>query len=244
MSLHPIKWSGLRPKSMGRNRNEGKLFMKREIDLKEISDGKLYGLNDMVRADCGDCKGCSDCCQGMGQSVILDPLDCFRLTKNLHCTMEELLADKLELHVVDGIVLPNLKMGGRENRCGFLDQGGRCNIHSFRPGICRLFPLGRVYEEQGFQYFLQIHECRMENRTKVKVRKWLDTPDAKRYENFVSDWHFFLKQLERKLEENGDQALANKISMSVLKQFYFTPYDRDQGFYDQFGKRLEASSFL
>jgi len=158
--------------------------------------------------------------------------------------MEELLADKLELQVVDGIVLPNLKMGGKEERCGFLNREGRCGIHGFRPGICRLFPLGRIYDEQGFQYFLQVHECRKENRAKVKVRKWIDTPDVKRYERFVSDWHFFLKRLEREMEENEDQTLANKISMYVLKQFYLMPYDKDQDFYDQFGKRLEASSFL
>ena len=218
--------------------------MKREIDWKEISDGKLYGLNDMVRADCGDCKGCSSCCQGMGQSVILDPLDCFRLTENLHCTLEALLADKLELHVVDGIVLPNLKMGGKEEKCGFLDHEGRCGIHSFRPGVCRLFPLGRIYGEEGFRYFLQIHECSMENRAKVKVRKWIDTPDVTRYETFVCDWHFFLKRLEGKMEENKDQSYANQVSMYVLKQFYLTPYDRGQDFFDQFGKRLEAGSFL
>lgn len=223
---------------------EEKSFMKREIDWKEISDGKLYGLNDMVKADCGDCEGCWACCQGMGQSVILDPLDCFRLTENLKCTMEALLAHKLELNVVDGIVLPNLIMGGKEERCGFLDHEGRCGIHSFRPGVCRLFPLGRIYGDHGFQYFLQVNECRKENRTKVKVYKWLDTPEVKRYEKYVSDWHFFLKRLEGKLEENGDQAYANKVSMYVLKQFYLTPYDGEQDFYDQFGKRLEASSFL
>lgn len=218
--------------------------MKREIDLKEISDGKLYSLNDMVKADCGDCKGCSDCCQGMGTSVTLDPLDCFRLTQNLHCTLESLLADKLELNVVDGLVLPNLKMGGQEERCGFLNSEGRCQIHGFRPGICRLFPLGRVYEEQTFQYFLQIHECRMENRSKVKVRKWIDTPDTKRYEKFILDWHNFLKQLEDKMKRNNDPAFAKKTSMYVLKQFYLMPFEVDQDFYDQFGKRLEASSFL
>ena len=192
---------------------EEKSFMKREIDWKEISDGKLYGLNDMVKADCGDCEGCWACCQGMGQSVILDPL-------------------------------PNLIMGGKEERCGFLDHEGRCGIHSFRPGVCRLFPLGRIYGDHGFQYFLQVNECRKENRTKVKVYKWLDTPEVKRYEKYVSDWHFFLKRLEGKLEENRDQAYANKVSMYVLKQFYLTPYDGEQDFYDQFGKRLEASSFL
>ena len=66
--------------------------MKREIDLNEISDGRLYGLNDMVKADCKDCRGCSACCSRMGQSITLDPLDCFRLTENLHCTLEALLS--------------------------------------------------------------------------------------------------------------------------------------------------------
>ncbi len=76
------------------------------------------------------------------------------------------------------------------------------------------------------------------------MRKWIDTPDVKRYEKFVSDWHFFLKRLEREMEENEDQTLANKISMYVLKQFYLMPYEKDQDFYDQFGKRLEASTLL
>ena len=218
--------------------------MKREIDFKDISDGKRYGLNDMVKADCGDCKGCSSCCRGMGQSVILDPLDCFRLTENLHCTLETLLAGKLELNVVDGIVLPNLKMGGQEECCGFLSSDGRCQVHSFRPGICRLFPLGRIYEDQGFQYFLQVHECKMESRAKVKVRKWIDTPDVKRYEKFISDWHYFLKKVEKRIEEAQDQTLVKNASLYVLKQFYLTPYNREEDFYDQFGKRLEAASFL
>ena len=39
--------------------------MEREIDLKEISDGKLYEANDMVKAGCDDCRGCSSCCRGM-----------------------------------------------------------------------------------------------------------------------------------------------------------------------------------
>ena len=49
--------------------------MLRNIDLNEISDGNLYTSNDLVRADCGGCRGCSDCCQGMGDSIILDPYD-------------------------------------------------------------------------------------------------------------------------------------------------------------------------
>lgn len=49
-------------------------------DLQEISDGKIYGCNDMVRAACGDCAGCHACCEKMGTSIVLDPCDIWRLT--------------------------------------------------------------------------------------------------------------------------------------------------------------------
>ncbi|MBP3902148.1 MAG: YkgJ family cysteine cluster protein, partial [Blautia sp.] len=53
--------------------------MLRNESLEEIWDGKLYTLNDMVKADCQGCKGCSDCCRGMDDTVVLDPLDVHRI---------------------------------------------------------------------------------------------------------------------------------------------------------------------
>ena len=218
--------------------------MKREIDIKEISDGKLYDLNDMVKADCKDCEGCSACCKGMGNSIVLDPLDVFRLTKGLNCTFEALIQNQAELNVVDGIVLPSIRMGEEGEAWGFLDPQGRCSIHSFRPGICRLFPLGRIYTEEGIRYFLQIYECAKKNRTKVKVRSFMDNPDGKRYDKFIADWHDFLKKAENEMEKHNDPNFTRELSMNVLKMFYLTPYEKEQDFYDQFGKRLEAITFL
>ena len=57
--------------------------MKRNIDLNEISDGRLYSSGDMVKADCHDCAGCSACCRGMGDSIKLDPMDIWRLKKGV-----------------------------------------------------------------------------------------------------------------------------------------------------------------
>ena len=212
--------------------------MKRQVELQEISDGKLYGVNDLVKADCGDCEGCSACCRGMGESIILDPLDVSRLTKGLKTTFEELLAGPVELNMSDGLILPNLKMQEEDGCCAFLDQDGRCSIHDFRPGICRLFPLGRYYENGGFQYFLQIHECRKENRSKVKVKKWIDTPDVKKYEKFVSSWHYFLLEMEEYTAKNPDE--VKKVTMDILNRFYLIPFKEDEDFYLQFEKRLTA----
>ena len=71
--------------------------MRREVTLEEISDGRLYDANDMVKADCQDCKGCHDCCTGMGDSVLLDPYDVCRMSRGLRIIPEELIGSVLEL---------------------------------------------------------------------------------------------------------------------------------------------------
>lgn len=209
--------------------------MLREVSMEKISDGKLYGPNDMVRAGCDDCKGCSACCRGMGTSIVLDPYDMHRMVTGLKMTAAALLGAYLELNVTDGIVQPNIRMAGEGEQCLFLDEEGRCSIHPYRPGICRLFPLGRIYDGKGgFQYFLQVHECKKEKRTKVKVRKWMDTPDGASYDKFIADWHYFLLDLQQKLTAEN----SRKISMYVLQQFYLTPYENED-FYGSFDTRLK-----
>ncbi|MBO5460909.1 MAG: YkgJ family cysteine cluster protein [Ruminococcus sp.] len=211
--------------------------MKRDIDMKEVSDGKLYTSSDLAKLGCSDCAGCSDCCQGMGQSIILDPYDIYQLTKGLNCTFNELLQDKIELSVVDGLILPNLALKGESEVCGFLNEEGRCSIHAIRPGFCRLFPLGRIYEDNTFHYFLQIHECKKENRTKVKISKWLGIPKLKQYEQFVTDWHYFLNNVEDNLKEMQDEQQIKNAAMGLVKLFYLMPYDFERDFYEQFYER-------
>lgn len=212
--------------------------MRREVSLEEISDGCLYGPNDMVKADCQDCTGCWDCCLGMGESIVLDPLDVHRLCMNLKKSMEELLSREISLGVMDGNILPYLNMTGKDERCVFLNQEGRCAIHPFRPGICRLFPLGRFYENNSYQYFLQVHECKKQNRSKIKVKKWIDTPDVKRYEAFVRDWHYFLKDVQEVLYQTEDTDKIRDLNLYVVKKFYMLPYDQERDFYPQFYERL------
>ena len=114
--------------------------MKRNIDIKEISDGKLYGPNDMVKADCRGCEGCSACCHGMGTSIVLTPLDIYRLEKELNASFGELMTKGVELNLADGVILPNLAMRGEKEACAFLMIPGdarsmwqdRISVVSFR----------------------------------------------------------------------------------------------------------------
>ena len=214
--------------------------MKRNVSLSDISDGRLYGSGDMVRADCHGCQGCYQCCMGMGNSVILDPFDVYRLQLGLGKEMSLLLAEgSVELNVVDGIILPNLRMVGTEERCTFLNEAGRCSIHESRPGLCRLFPLGRYYENGDFRYFLQTGECREKSRSKVKASRWIDTPDQDRYHDFICRWHYFLNELEESVRGAEDSEAAKQLNMRLLQVFYLAPYDGESDFFGQFQERMD-----
>lgn len=212
--------------------------MKRNIDINEVSDGKLYTANDMARLGCNGCTGCSDCCSGMGDTIVLDPYDAYCLMKGLNMTFDELLADKVEINMFDGVILPNLKMAGESETCGFLDQNGRCTIHAIRPGVCRLFPLGRIYEDGGFRYFLQIYECKKQKRSKEKISKWIGVPEIKKYERFISDWHYFLLDMEEEIKQMKDKDKICRTGLNLLAVFYRKPYDTKLDFYSQFYERL------
>ena len=215
--------------------------MERQIDLNEVTDGKRYGLDDMVRADCAGCAGCSACCRGRGTSGILDPFDVHRLVTGTGFSFEALLQNHLELNVVDGVILPNLKMAGESEACAFLNEEGRCSVHAHRPGICRIFPLGRLYEDGSFSYILQIHECAKGNRSKVKVKKWIDTPDAKTYDAYIARWHYFLKALQKLAREDEEGTVAKTVSMYVLKTFYLTPYRESANVLAQIEMRIRMA---
>lgn len=216
-----------------------------EVNLQEISDGKLYGINDMVKVGCHDCAGCSQCCRDMGQSILLDPYDVFRLSKNLGVTFQELMIKHVELHVEDGLILPNLKMTeDADPRCAFLNEQGRCSIHQFRPGICRLFPLGRSYEEDKLKYFLLTDACPIPNKTKMKIGKWLEMPQLVSYEKFLVTWHNFVKRMRTVLEDHGDdEAYTKMLTVKFLEIFYLKPYENED-FYGEFQQRLEIAKVL
>lgn len=215
--------------------------MLREFDMEAVSDGRLYTANDLVKADCGGCQGCSECCRNEGDTIILDPYDVYWLCRGLQTDFNSLLSGGyVALQVVDGLIMPNLNLDEARG-CPFLNREGRCSIHAFRPGFCRLFPLGRIYDGDSFRYFLQVQEC-PKPKTKVKIKKWLGIQNLPAYEKYVSDWHHYRKGLEEKVEAEPDR--MKEVSLKLLHKFFASPYDLTRDFYVQFygraGENLEG----
>lgn len=210
--------------------------MERYLDMTEVSDGRKYRRSDMVKLGCNECAGCSDCCHKVGDSIVLDPWDIYMLTLHLDCSFEELLGDRVALGLVDGLILPHIQIENEQMGCSFLDGDGRCSIHAFRPGMCRLFPLGRLYENGGFSYFLQTEECLVKRRTKVKIDRWLEIPDLDKYEKYIIKWHYFCKKIQDNAKEM-EESVLKKYNMTVLQLFFDAPYVGED-FYGQFDSRM------
>lgn len=229
--------------------------MIRDCSLEEISDGRLYTENDMVKADTCNCEGCkSVCCHGMDDTIIVEPFDMHRLTQELSTTFDELLQEKIVINQVDGILLPNLAMIKATNSCAFLDENKRCMIHKARPALCRLFPLGRYWEDEThFKYILQVGQCKKNNLAKIKVKKWLDTDNLTEYNEYVVLWHSYLKRIQAAVAGIMQSAAAGEIESELaatqvkticlytLKMFYRTPYDGEGTFFQQFKIRVKSA---
>ncbi|QJA08434.1 YkgJ family cysteine cluster protein [Romboutsia sp. CE17] len=204
--------------------------------LDEISDGKLYDIEDMVKADTCGCDGCSDCCHDVGDLVMLTPFDVYEITSYLGVDFDELVGDKIQLREDNKILLPYLKMQDKNKYCSFLNKEGRCMIHSKRPNICRMFPLGRVYKNDDFKYFLQIENCPKDNLKDVKVRDWLGIKNYYENKKFILEWHKFIKALTFRLKFMRDEKEIEEVNKIILDNFYRIKIEGD--FYNEFMKCL------
>ncbi|MBF4694224.1 YkgJ family cysteine cluster protein [Fusibacter ferrireducens] len=219
--------------------------MKTNIILEDISDGQRYDIHDMVKADTGGCNSCSACCHNVGDLVTLNPFDVYNITSHLGVTFDALLDDKIELRLNGKLTLPHLKMQGDLGRCSFLDQADRCAIHAQRPNICRLFPLGRVYEDDDFKYFLQKDACVKPHLSKVKIKHWIDIDHYEANKAFILSWYKLIKALNFRTKFIHDDESLKELNTYLLDTFYRTSLKTDVSFYAAFNERLpEAKNHL
>jgi len=215
--------------------------MEHKVNLEEISDGKLYTKNDLIKLGCDGCSGKSSCCRFAEDTITLDPYDMYLLGTGEGLSFELLYARELiALSPVQGLLLPHLNFAKENGTCPFLETDGLCRIHGNRPGLCRLFPLARYFEDDKLYYILQIHECPNPVTPKVKVKNWLGIPNLEQYEAFLMEWHRLVAKVQEKIATAPDNQTLQTVTTVFLKLFYLTPYGKDEDFFAQFQKRTEA----
>lgn len=192
--------------------------MFRDIDEELIKEDRLLSAKDPAPLYCGDCAGCSSCCENSAVMILLDSYDVKMLESGLNYSFGAMVnLGMIQLQVVDGVVLPGLGMD-ENGVCVFLNENGRCKIHDHRPGICRMFPLARIYHEDGsFSYFVQDGECQKNTGGLVNIRDWIGIEDMEEYEREVRAYHDRLVLLRERCARAKDAETVTKLQTEFLK---------------------------
>lgn len=77
----------------------------------------------------------------------------------------------------------------------------------------------------------------------MKVKKWIDTPNLKQYETYITDWHYFLEDAARLVTESQDTDSPKNLNLYILQSFYRKPY-QEEDFYVQFEERMREAKKL
>ena len=228
---------------------------KRKPPVKKQSAKREYGFLKGIKPVRPDdefsyqCSLCGDCCRKVKESIMLDSLDVFRISRyfaqigNPVQAIEEILTEYTTpvplTDLGNPIFLLNTK--GPKDECVFL-QSGRCSAQPAKPRTCRLYPLSAEpgNKEDNFNYVIDSQKQHHFTGPKIRVGDWMD-------ENFSSEDREFtaleykisaeLGRLMRRLKEKG---VDDRRMLFPIMLYRYFDFDLDAPFMPQYRKNIEA----
>jgi Fe-S-cluster containining protein len=178
------------------------------------ADARPLSETDLMQLSCGS-GGCSSNCCRSSAPIVLNPYEIALICRESGMTYEDLL-DIVETDRVNGFPLVMLP---RDPACHFWTEIG-CRIYRARPLACRLFPLGRVFDNGRSHVVLP--ECNVctglaPSPTKT-VADYLRNQDTAVYIKMADQWIEFVNEVER-------QPLPDKPLTSIA--FHMLVYSPD-----------------
>ncbi len=199
------------------------------------------------------CTHCGSCCVHQ-EELLLNPLDLFRVAKELGITVEQWLKQYGECYIGENSRMPivRIRPQGETRRCPLL-KNNKCSVHKTKPSVCGLYPLGRtiryVMDEQGKPdmekseviYFHSGCFCGSQTGHQT-VREWLEEFHLLESETFFIQWSqvlmetsMFLRRLEKAVT---NQDIMN-VAWSMVCALLYVRYDTGKEFRIQFDRNVQ-----
>ena len=77
------------------------------------------------------------------------------------------------------------------------------------------------------------------NRTKVKIEKWIDIPEIKKYEKYIQQYHGLCREIQKQLSDLADEKSEKEWNMLFLTLFFQKKYSGTMEFYQEFQERFQ-----
>lgn len=191
------------------------------------------------------CIGCGACCRHVKQSVPLESLDVFRLTRYLRdagedvLSTDDFLAQYAEPVLLDecGYMMYMLKVIGTDDACVFL-KSNRCTVHQANPRACRLYPFAAgPGANGGWEYLVCRENSHHFKGASVRVKSWMKkylTEEDRAFLTLDYDSAKPVADLLRRIPES-------KLSAALMRFLFFkySAFELDKPFLPQYSRNLK-----
>ena len=218
--------------------------------IAENLDSWKLGLDNSFQFHC---TACGKCCIDR-EDILLTPRDLYNASKALNLAPTEFVNTYCECYIGQDSRIPivRLKPRGSIKRCPLL-KDHKCSIHSAKPAVCALYPLGRAmsfekgsYNHDGvvggeIQYFISPFNCGDKSETHT-VREWLTDFNLPVEDRYFLSWHAFISEVclfIRKIEGKVSDKLLDTIWTTIYQLIYLC-YDTGEDFMTQFERNKSA----
>lgn len=156
------------------------------------TDAAVLAESDLVQLSCG-VYGCTSNCCTKSAPIILNPYEIAMMCKESRISYEDLL-DIVETDRARGFPLVMLP---RDPSCHFWTGRG-CRIYGARPLACRLFPLGRVFDNGRSHIVLpELNVCSgLAPAPSKTVADYLRAQDTSTFIQMADRWIEFVTDIE------------------------------------------------
>ena len=203
---------------------------------------KLVSLNEQVRFRCRLCGGC---CRYVKDSIMLEPMDIYRLARYMReqgepvCGTEDVLAHYAHAAwLADNFPVFLLNTVGALDVCAFLKEG-RCSVYEARPLVCRMYPFSAAPGEKGrdFSYLLCMEKRHHFADGVVTVKDWLSQNFSKEAKDVLKADYDALPTIGKNIRAMDEDWLEKHLFQFLFYRYY--NYELDQPFLPQFLSNLE-----
>jgi hypothetical protein len=175
------------------------------------------------------CKKCGFCCQF---TIVLYPFDIMNICSHLSITTKEFLEKY-------GILVPDqdgiLRCVLRKNQKCLFNKDNLCTVYEARPIRCRLFPIGRYFEEGKTYYLLPKEKCiGFDSNKKQSIQEWIINQNVSEYDKMTEDWAKLMIKLK-----NGNYPLKDPKFMTMFTKIF---YDFDNELVQKYKAKMEVKT--
>lgn len=211
------------------------------LDLEHIRKNRV-NLDDTFNFKC---RQCGKCCHNR-DDLILTAYDIFRIAGLLGITPIEVIEKNCEVYIGDNSHIPVVRVKPKPHNevCPFL-RNGKCSVHTAKPIVCAVFPLGRAYSSDNEElYFLQNVSCGDKGKPHT-VREWLQKFGIAETDTIGRLWSDAIIYLARYMQKTKHfkKDTLNMIWNAVF-HFLYLDYDIQKPFEAQLRENFEHLKLL